>query len=61
MHADGLTICSDKYAPPQTGEKLTVCPNYQCVASSHTCTGGAVVPKSIGTLSKIACYLTCEK
>ena len=27
MHADGLTICSDQYAPPQAGEKLTVCPN----------------------------------
>ena len=29
------------------------CPNYQC-------SGGAAMPKSIGTLSKLNCFLTCK-
>jgi hypothetical protein len=60
LHADGLTICSDKYAPPEMGEKVSVCPNYLCASMSHECTGGATVLKSAGTLSKIECALKCN-
>jgi hypothetical protein len=60
LHADGLMICSDKYAPPEVGEKVSVCPNYLCASMSHKCTGGASVLQSAGTLSKIECAIKCN-
>jgi len=59
LHGDGETICSDKFAPPQPKEKLRVCPNYACAKGS--CIGGAMMPESNGTFSKIDCALKCAR
>jgi hypothetical protein len=58
LHGDHMTICSDKFAPPEISEVLTVCPNFRCVAGND-CVGGASVLVSNGTMSEIGCAISC--